>query len=785
MAIALIPSIALLAGGTAAVGYPVAHALRDKGWADEVVRSVPVVVDVSAALGQEFGLTLLRVGGKSVSPTDLTRTRGLVDKQMPAVIDSLKSLSRIHSSVLDEAAPALSDGVQRLTVLRAEVDAGKSSIDEVYSLYARMDGLSAALIEQLARAAPGVDDAIAELNSAGLYRARGALSMVHSLAAAAIDNNGLAPGYWREFARQTDRYHGTVANLGPTLPPEGQRMLADMISSQSWQQLTGIEEAIIAHGPSPSDDEAVSSQTAGHRTSASLAVDPAVWAAASADVKARLLQLWRTSFAAIHQLASATASHTLRNSIWEGAVGLLIAALVALTSIALSNQVSRRLKRLRHETLAMSDVQLPRIMTMIRANAAADVQSEVTPLDFGSDEIGQVADAFNRSQGAAVSAAITEAKTREAVNAVFLNIAHRSQLIMHRQLEILDTAESRQEDPALLDVFFQLDHLATRERRNAENLIILGGERPGRRWRNPVPLEEIVRSAIAETQDYRRVRATRMPEVRVIGTVVADLIHLLAELIDNATAFSPAESRVETSASAVGKGAVVEIVDQGLGMTSADLERANDMLSDPPDFGVLQLSSDSRVGLLVVALLAARNEIKVRLAESDYGGVRVVVLIPQSLLDTEDSEPDSANVTTAPQIPRHRAVEPPVPAALTSPPPTAAELSPARSALPQIDWKAPDLPENDRNAGGYATAPDFNSSPPIADGRPALPKRRKQENLAPELARAAVPDPSPEPAPQFDRSPERARDLMRAIENGTRQGRRAHSVVDLHSTDEL
>ncbi|MEV0110077.1 ATP-binding protein [Nocardia sp. NPDC050799] len=165
----------------------------------------------------------------------------------------------------------------------------------------------------------------------------------------------------------------------------------------------------------------------------------------------------------------------------------------------------------------------------------------------------------------------------------------------HRQLEVLDAAESREENPALLNLLFKLDHLATRERRNAEKLIILSGERPGRQWRNPVPLRDIVRSAIAETEDYARVRAARLPDVRIKSVVVADIIHLLAELIDNSLSYSPPASRVEVSGNPVGKGAVVEIIDQGLGMPADELARVNTLLADSPDFGVLQLSSDSRL----------------------------------------------------------------------------------------------------------------------------------------------------------------------------------------------
>ncbi|PSK31697.1 hypothetical protein C6575_09370 [Nocardia seriolae] len=266
------------------------------------------------------------------------------------------------------------------------------------------------------------------------------------------------------------------------------------------------------------------------------------------------------------------------------------------------------------------------------AGELLDAEVDKPGPDFGRDEIGQVAEAFEHAHATAVGAAITEARTREGVKSVFLNIAHRSQVVVHRQLEILDAAESQQEDPALLDIYFRLDHLATRERRNAENLIILAGGRPGRQWRNPVPLLELVRSAVGETADYTRVRTGRLPQAFIAGLAVADLTHLLAELIDNAASFSPPQSRVEISGASVGRGVAVEISDQGMGIAAADLERLNVLLDAAPDFGVTSLSEDSRLGLFVVSRLAARHGVSVRLSDSAYGGIRAIVLIPSSVI---------------------------------------------------------------------------------------------------------------------------------------------------------
>ncbi|MGW5316623.1 sensor histidine kinase [Nocardia thailandica] len=197
---------------------------------------------------------------------------------------------------------------------------------------------------------------------------------------------------------------------------------------------------------------------------------------------------------------------------------------------------------------------------------------------------------------------------------------------------MLDEAERHQQDPELLDLFFRLDHLATRGRRNAENLLVLAGVRPGRAWREPVALVDVVRGAVAESTEFARVRLARVAEVAVSGAAVTDLAHLLAELIDNAAAFSPAGTRIEVGGATADGGAVVSVGDQGIGMDVDQLRAWNELLSAAPAFDLDALVRDSRLGLFVVARLAAEHGLTVRLGDSDYGGVCAEVRIPAALL---------------------------------------------------------------------------------------------------------------------------------------------------------
>jgi hypothetical protein len=325
---------------------------------------------------------------------------------------------------------------------------------------------------------------------------------------------------------------------------------------------------------------------------------------------------------------------------------------------------------------------------------------------------------------------------------VFVNIAHRSQVLVHRQLKVLDRVERAEDDPDQLELLFELDHLTTRARRNAENLLILGGHRSGRQWRNPVSLLAVVRSAIAETERYVRVETGVVPGVAVVGTAVADVIHLLAELIDNATAFSPPQSRVEVRGGVVGQGVAIEVVDQGLGMDPVERDRVNEMLRAPAEFDRMALARDSRLGLFVVARLAGLHEVGVSLAESAYGGTCAVVLLRSALLspDTGSAPADTGPLrTTRPFQARAHAQ---------------AGLSPAR--LPAARPATREL-----EAG---TAPPDDARPPLSvvgdavrrvqpGAQQSLPQRVKQASLAaglrgvPPAARATAGGPPRDRAP--------------------------------------
>ncbi|MFI6444050.1 sensor histidine kinase [Kitasatospora sp. NPDC050543] len=325
-----------------------------------------------------------------------------------------------------------------------------------------------------------------------------------------------------------------------------------------------------------------------------------------------------------------------------------------LRGLRVARSVTARIDTLRTDALALAESEIPTIVARLKAGEHLPVPRPGAPRRTGGDELQQAADSLGAVRQTATAAIIRQAQGREGTKKVFLNIARRTQILIHRQISMLDSLEREHEEPELLKELFAVDHLATRMRRNAENLVILGGALPARRWRNAVPVVNVLRSAVSETENYSRVVVQGVPRTSLSGQAVADVIHLVAELIENGTTFSPPYTQVQVSAQEVPKGLAVEVEDRGLGMTQDEYERLNTYLANPPELDVAALGDDLRLGLFVVARLASRHEIQVALRPSPYGGTRAVVLIPAALLEKPEHSaslpglPAGARVTRPP-----------------------------------------------------------------------------------------------------------------------------------------
>ncbi|WP_165978208.1 sensor histidine kinase [Actinomadura darangshiensis] len=361
------------------------------------------------------------------------------------------------------------------------------------------------------------------------------------------------------------------------------------------------------------------------------------------------------------------------------------------------------------------------------------------PAPDTADPYLRLAHELRKAQSAAWNAMIGAA-SREAGGgsqrvAVFVNLARRMQSLSHRAILGLDELENQVEDPDLLKGLFRVDHLSTRMRRQAESLAVIGGAAPRRRWTRPVTLYEVLRSAIAEVEHYKRVKVVPPVDGSLHGGAVADIVHLLAELIENATKFSPPHTQVLIRFERVTAGMVIEVEDRGLGIPRGDQRRLNELLTDTERADTEELLKDGRIGLVVVSALARRHKVRVQLQGNVYGGTQAIVVVPEEL---DGMEAEAAE--TPPRAEPVNAVAAPPDVSLPAPPPAVSVPAPPPA---RVSGSGPGLPDG-------------------AGERPPLPQRQAQASLAPELANA--------PAPQQDvQDVEHDPGFMAAFQQGLRR----------------
>ncbi|MDR8410686.1 nitrate- and nitrite sensing domain-containing protein [Nonomuraea sp. 3-1Str] len=325
----------------------------------------------------------------------------------------------------------------------------------------------------------------------------------------------------------------------------------------------------------------------------------------------------------------------VRNAVIAGVLILALLLLVALLTVAIARSMVTPLRRLRTEALEIAGFRLPDVVRKLRLNG--DVVPEVRPIDVeGSDEIGEVAKAFDQVHRQAVRLAGEEAELRGNISSMFVNLSRRTQTLVERQISLIDGLEKGEQDGGRLADLFKLDHLATRMRRNSENLLVLAGHEPSRRRSQPAKLVDVVRAALSEVEGYERVQVKVHRGTSVVGSAANDLVHLVAELVENALQFSPSNAQVSVTSSLIeGGGALLSVTDAGISMTEDELTEANRRLAEPP---VVDVSVSRRMGLFVVGRLALRHGIRVQLRKGDGNGLIAMVLLPPALV-ADGSQP--------------------------------------------------------------------------------------------------------------------------------------------------
>lgn len=752
LAIALIPCIALVITGATVVVGLASEARSASRWSDFLNEQLDPIVTLVQAMQGERATSLAALNGDPQAVGALPTRRAEMDAAEAGVARLAPRMAELNPDGVAQSNPLFAQFSARIPAIRQAVDTRRANATEVNAFYTGLSDVIALGLTGLARSTPDSSTAVEEGTAADLMRMADLHSAAVGVAAAALPEGPLGSSERRLVTQLAGAYRDQLRGLQPRLTESGRARVQSLMSSATWSAVTRAEDELAEQGTLP--------------------MPFADWQSDESSVGAELMGLFKDHAVFANRSAADAAGKSLTRSIVAaaGVAGISICAF--LLALLLANRLVRRLRSLRSRSLELANETLPSIVRRLRDGEQVDIEAETAMLDNRADELGQVAEAFATAQRTAMAAAAGEARTRDGFNRVFLDIAYRSQVIVRRQLEVLDIAEEKQGDPEHLELLFQLDHLATRARRNAENLLILGGAPPGRRWREPVSLEEIVRSAASETQDFARVNAIRLPEVRVSGSAVADVIHLLAELIDNATLFSPPQASVSVSGNHVGRGVVVEVEDQGLGIRFEERERLNDTLREPPGFEGMALAGQRHLGLFVVGQLARRHSITVSLHESAYGGVKAIVLIPALLLDAAADDdrtdpggaavpsirrrPDRQMPSVRDPIPRHSAGEnlrlPPWPGD------SAAEPAPAARSIGEF-------------RGGSGPIPSA-AARPVSRGRAPLPRRERQTHLAPQLRLDdSMPGDQAHAMVDDRRNAEQVRHSMASFQRGTRQAR--------------
>ncbi|SEE84107.1 Signal transduction histidine kinase [Streptomyces sp. 3213] len=744
--------LALWAYATVSTAQDVAR-LRQLQRVDSTVRS-PVAVAV-VALQAERSAAVRYATDPGAEPSDDL-------KKLAANTDRAVARLRLGgtSTVADgEELPAgvaqrletFVTGAERLRSLRADVLAHRAGWDETYGQYTRTISTAFAV----GGALTGIQDAALGSDARVLLefsRAAESLSQEDVVLAGARLDGRLDRERLRLFTGAVETRRTLTDSATADLRGSERTAWRNLADTGAYTVVGAVEDKVLA---------------ANSGTRAIASAPESTWNNAHARVRDGMRAIEEDAGGGVADRADPFARGLLTPA--GAAVLLGLAAVIA--SLVISVRIGRglvvELVSLRNDALAIARHKLPEAMRRLRAGEEIDVRAEAPPGPAAEDETGQVAEALGTVHRAALRAAVERAELASGISGVFVNLARRSQVLVHRQLSLLDSMERRSEDPNELSDLFRLDHLTTRMRRHAESLIILSGAAPGRAWRMPVSLTNVVRAAVSEVEDYARVEVRQLPEASVLGTAVADLTHLLAEIVENAAQFSPPHTRVRVTGEPVGNGYAVEVEDRGLGMGPETLAEANRRIEQSE---ALDLFDSDRLGLFVVSRLAARHGIKVHLRTSPYGGTTAVVLLPTALLHGGAAERSPRAAVDDGQ----RAVEREY-ARVPSPPPHQESVQapadrPALASPPRVSAE----PANGTPPPGVTTLrlhrpPEDTEGPEDGDD---LPRRVRQASLAPQLREQPAADRERAPAaPRGEhRSPEVVRDRMAAYREGWTRG---------------
>jgi signal transduction histidine kinase len=625
--VALVPSVTLAAmwGVTTIQMFSEGLRLRDQ---TELSRSTGAMgTDATLALQRERSLSAAWLASPHGSRAALDKQREQTDAAVSKLVGQADAIEKAPSRVSDRLYSVLGS-VGSLEYYRDQVDhptdiTAQQALDQYSSIID--DQIHA--FQELSQ----VDDGDLTSQAGPLVALEHAAELVSREDAQltlAWPSGHLDDKAWVQFTELVNTRRWLVQDqVVPQLTGSAKAQTEQILASPEWQTLQSIEDQVLAARNAGGDADRIALPDTQKR-----------WNAAMDKLSAHYASLIQRQTTGLLERSADKADALLIKAGILSAGGLLALLVCVGMSWRITRSLSRRLRGLRRAAVSLAQERLPDVVARLDRGETVDPESATTPLDYGHDELGQVARAFNTAQRTAVHTAVELADTRRGFQKVILGIARQSQNLVNLQLSRLDSLEREHTDPDILKGLYELDSTASQLRRYEENLVIVSGERPGRSWTEPVALIDILRSAVGEVAEYQRVEVHTEEEVAVAPPAVADVIHLLAELIDNATAYSPAPSPVTVRAGMVAKGLAVEVEDRGLGMSEEDYTSFNEQLAVPPQFDVVALADDLRLGMFVIAQLAHRHGIAVTLRSSPYGGTTAIVLIPHDIVVREIPE---------------------------------------------------------------------------------------------------------------------------------------------------
>ncbi|MFJ7196401.1 MULTISPECIES: nitrate- and nitrite sensing domain-containing protein [unclassified Streptomyces] len=555
---------------------------------------------------------------------ELQRQRGLTDK----AVESFRALSDVATddapAEVRDAVGKAREAISQLPAQRALVDDGGSDQQKaVYGYYTDLIAVDLQLFAALSHVDNGRITTLSQ-PLVDLFWTKEMISRSDALLARGWSRGKLSTEdlkQVREAVSGQELQYST--KVVPQLPPDEKAMWEKITRSSAWKTKTQVENEVLR----PADADA--------KGFVALGAQEKTWRGAMDELTPQIEKLLEHRTASVVEEGKGSVMSLLFKMVLTTVVGLVAVIAVIWTTWRLTRNLRRRIESLQERAEEL-ETALPDVVERLAQGERIDVEAEARAIEHDSkggrsDELTQLGDALNLARTSALAAAVKQADQHRGFERLLQRIARRTQQLIGQQLKKLDELERKHEDPEVLDGLFDLDHLTARLRRYEENLVILAGGSPHRRWRKPVPLLDVMRSAQGEVQDYRRVVLDLDGSPWLSERAVGPVSHVLAELIENALSFSRPPSPVEVRAAKVSRGLAIEVEDRGLGMEEDQLAAANELMVRPPRMDVLAHSDDIRLGLYVIARLADQHGLRVEFRSSAYGGTRVVLLVPDEL----------------------------------------------------------------------------------------------------------------------------------------------------------